>query len=70
MALNIGAKFEVVRFNETRFFRLRQRQVKDMLAQQGLSKFFEFKIITLYKAPKPFGRAKNQRTYEDLSCGV
>ncbi|KAF1883412.1 hypothetical protein Lal_00042205 [Lupinus albus] len=38
MALNKGAKFEVEKFNGTRFYRLWQRQVEDMLAQQGQSK--------------------------------
>ncbi|KAF1883410.1 hypothetical protein Lal_00042203 [Lupinus albus] len=38
MALNTGAQFEVEKFNGTRFFRLWQRRVKDMLTEQDLSK--------------------------------
>ncbi|KAL6508621.1 hypothetical protein OROGR_023332 [Orobanche gracilis] len=38
MALNPGAEFEVGKFDGTGNFGLWQRRVKDVLAQQGLSK--------------------------------
>ena len=38
MALNLGAKFEVGKFDGTGNFGLWQRRVKDLLAQQGFLK--------------------------------
>jgi hypothetical protein len=38
MAIDSGVKFEVERFDGTGNFRLWQRRVKDLLAQQGLQK--------------------------------